>query len=78
MLLGKDKVSEPIIGENGVYLLKVKSETKNDKADAKLAEGDKKTALNRLMSRVRGGRNNPVFEAIKDASDIEDNRYIRF
>ena len=67
----KDKVSEIIKGENGVYILQVKVITA--KADIKDEEvfGDQINAQQRLTFRS----SREAFEALKEKSDIKDNRH---
>ena len=67
----KDKVSKPIIGENGVYVLKVNSITGGDVSDDVDLTNDKNNAQRMNSFRV----NREVFDAIKEATDVVDNRH---
>ena len=67
----KNKTSEPIIGKNAVYKIKVTSITGIDKIDNKMVENDKKSAEQRLKVRV----NREAYEALKEDAEIEDNRH---
>jgi len=67
----KDKVSKPIIGENGVYVLKVTSVTGGEITDDIDVTNDKNNA--QRMNDFRITRE--MFEAVKEAADVEDNRH---
>lgn len=67
----KDKVSKPIIGENGVYVLKVNSITGGEVSDEIDLTNDKKNA--ERMNNFRISRE--MFDAIKEATDVVDNRH---
>ncbi len=66
----KDKISKPIIGENGVYVLKVTSKTGVDQIESDVAENDRKNAERRLYFTIQ----RQIFEAIKDAAEVVDDR----
>ncbi len=68
--LEKDKISKPIIGENGVYVLKVTSKTSVGKVKDKDAVNDKRNAERRLYFTV----SRKIFDALKDAADVRDDR----
>jgi len=67
----KDKISKPIIGENGVYVLKVNSITGGDISEDIDISNDKNNAQRMNSFRV----NREVFDAIKEATDVVDNRH---
>ncbi len=69
-LLDKDQVSKPVIGENGVYVLKVTSKTGVDKVNEKDVERDKLNAERRYKFSLPG----QLFEALKDAAEVDDKR----
>ena len=73
-LLEKDKISGPIIGENGVYVIKVTSRTGIENLEEQDVSNDLNNALRRVMFRV----NREAFEALKEASDVVDNRHMFF
>ncbi|UZO81445.1 peptidylprolyl isomerase [Aquimarina sp. ERC-38] len=66
--LEKGKVSKPITGENGVYVIEVTGKTPGSGLDSynSYANQESKTRQNAVNSRV--------FSALKDAADIEDKR----
>ena len=66
----KDKISKPIIGENGVYVLKVTSKTGVETVEDKDVENDKLNAERRLYFTL----SRQLFDALKDAADVQDNR----
>ncbi|WP_299361423.1 SurA N-terminal domain-containing protein [Winogradskyella sp.] len=66
--LAQGKVSEPIDGEKGVYVIEVTKVT-----DA--TELDNYTSIvNRLNNTLRNSVQSKVYKALEDAADIEDNR----
>ena len=67
----KDKVSKPIVGENGVYVLKVSSITGGEISDDVNITNDKNNA--ERMNSFRISRE--MFEAIKEAADVVDTRH---
>ncbi|NPA45506.1 MAG: hypothetical protein GXO49_08225, partial [Chlorobi bacterium] len=67
----KDKVTKPIKGENGVYVLKVTSITGGKISDDVDLSNDKNNAQRMNYFRI----NREMFEAIKEAADVEDYRY---
>ena len=75
--IGKEKLSDPVIGNSGVYVLKVTSKTGVSKIDEKMVENDKKMSLNRMMSRAYNPRSRTTepFEAVKENAGIKDDRY---
>lgn len=67
----KDMVVGPIIGENGVYVLKIISKTGIDNTDNLDFTNDRNNALRRLSFRIT----RQLFDAINEAADVEDNRH---
>lgn len=67
----KDKISKPVIGENGVYVLKVNSITGGEISDDIDITNDKNNAQRMNSFRV----NREMFDAIKEATDVVDNRH---
>ncbi|MCF6365917.1 MAG: SurA N-terminal domain-containing protein [Bacteroidales bacterium] len=67
----KDKVTNPIIGENGVYVLKVVSKTGIENLDEIDVTNDKLNSQRRIDFRI----SREAFEAIKEAAELTDNRY---
>jgi peptidyl-prolyl cis-trans isomerase D len=70
-LLEKDKLSEPLIGENGVYVIKVTSKTAAGDLSTVDLTNDKLNAERGLMFRM----SREVFEALKEVSEVTDNRF---
>ncbi|RLD51241.1 MAG: hypothetical protein DRI94_06555 [Bacteroidetes bacterium] len=68
--LEKDKISKPIIGENGVYVLKVTSKTGVETVEDKDVENDKMNAERRLYFTI----SRQIFDALKDAAEVQDDR----
>lgn len=68
--LDKDKISKPIIGENGVYVLKVTSKTGVKTVEDKDIQNDKINAERRLYFTI----SRQIFDALKDAADVQDDR----
>jgi len=68
--LEKDKISKPIIGENGVYVLKVTSKTGVETIEDKDVENDKMNAERRLYFTI----SRQIFDALKDAAEVQDDR----
>jgi peptidyl-prolyl cis-trans isomerase D len=70
-LFEKNKISEPLIGENGVYVIKVTSKTGVVDLDKVDVTNDKLNAERNLIFRM--GRE--IFEALKEVSEVQDNRF---
>ncbi len=68
--LEKDKISKPIIGENGVYVLKVTSKTGAETVEDKDVVNDKMNAERRLYFTI----SRQIFDALKDAAEVQDDR----
>ncbi len=68
--LEKGKVSKPIIGENGVYVLKVTSKTGVETVEDKDVKNDRLNAERRLYFTV----SRQIFDALKDAAEVQDDR----
>ncbi len=68
MYLDENILSLPVVGENGVYTLQVRSVEIPD-------EMDLETERNRLKQSKRARVNFEVFEALKEEADIKDNRH---
>jgi len=68
--LEKDKISKPIIGENGVYVLKVTSKTGAETVEDRDVENDKINAERRLYFTI----SRQIFDALKDAAEVQDDR----
>ncbi len=71
--MAKDQVSEPITGETGVFIIKVTSVTPVAEVTPEMYENDKQTAQNRLSNKSRS-----AYNALKEASDINDHRHLFF
>ncbi len=71
VLMDKDKLSTPIIGENGVYVIKVISKTGIGDLENIDLTNDKMNAERNMMFRM----NRELFEALKEAADVTDNRF---
>ncbi len=69
-VIDKDKISKPVIGENGVYVLKVTSKTGPEKVEEKDVKNDKINAERRYYFTV----SRQIFDALKDAADVKDDR----
>jgi peptidyl-prolyl cis-trans isomerase D len=67
----KDKLSLPIIGENGVYILKVTSKTGVDNVENIDVSADKQNAERRIIFRI----SREAYNTIKEAADVVDNRF---
>jgi len=67
----QDKISSPIIGENGVYVIKVTSVTGGDVPEDIDLSNDKLNAQRRVDFRI----SREAFEAVKEAAEVIDNRY---
>lgn len=67
----KDKVSEPIIGENGIFVVKVTSVT----AKAEITDDDIKPDLINAERELVFSTSRRIFEALRERADLEDNRY---
>ncbi|NPA67922.1 MAG: hypothetical protein GXO50_04865 [Chlorobi bacterium] len=68
--LEKNKISKPVIGVNGVYVLKVTSKTGVEKADAEDIANDKLNAERRLYFTI----SRKLFDAVEDAAEVKDDR----
>ena len=68
--LEKDKISKPIIGENGVYVLKVISTTGVETVENKDVQNDKLNAERMLYFTI----SRQIFDALKDAAEVQDDR----
>ncbi|MFC0603001.1 SurA N-terminal domain-containing protein [Winogradskyella pulchriflava] len=66
--LAQGKVSQPIDGEKGVYVLEVTKITEATKLD------NYTSIINRLNTERRNTVQNKVYQALEKAADIEDNR----
>ncbi len=66
----KDEISKPIVGENGVYVLKVTSKTGVETVSENDVKNDKLNAERRLYFMV----SRQIFDALKDAADVQDDR----
>ena len=71
LALDKGVVSEPIIGENGVYVLTVNNITAPSEADNKLANN---LARNYIERNYAAKTNYNAYEALKELAKIRDNR----
>jgi peptidylprolyl isomerase/peptidyl-prolyl cis-trans isomerase D len=69
--LEKDQVSQPIIGQKGVYVVKL-----TNRVEAPELPSYKSAALRETQERMQKlqNPNNTVIKALKDAKEIEDNR----
>jgi peptidylprolyl isomerase/peptidyl-prolyl cis-trans isomerase D len=69
--LEEGEVSEPIVGEKGVFVLKLTS-----RIESPALASYKNAAVKETQTRVQKlqNPNNDVIKALKDAKDIEDNR----
>ncbi len=70
-LIEKDNISEPLIGENGVYVIKVTSKTGIDNFENVDFTNDKMNAERNMMFRM----SREIFEALKEVSEVSDNRF---
>lgn len=66
--LGKGKVSGPIVGNNGVYVIEVVEKTPATGLDTYMSYASQASKTE------AGAVNTKVFEALKEAADIEDKR----
>jgi peptidyl-prolyl cis-trans isomerase D len=71
VLMEKDKLSAPIIGENGVYVIKVISKTGIGDLENIDLTMDKMNAERNMMFRM----NREMFDALKEAAEVIDNRF---
>ncbi|PID88296.1 MAG: hypothetical protein CSB06_00945 [Bacteroidia bacterium] len=71
--LPKNEISKPIVGENGVYKIKVTSKTSISPNDDKNIDfsGDKRNAENRLLFKISRG----LQEALEQSVGVVDNRH---
>ncbi len=69
--LEKDEVSQPVVGQKGVYVIKL-----TDRVEAPELPSYKSAALRETQDRMQKlqNPNNTVIKALKDAKEIEDNR----
>lgn len=69
--LEEGEVSEPIVGQKGVYVIKL-----TKRVEAPALASYKNAAVKETQTRVQKlqNPNNDVFKALKDAKEIEDNR----
>ncbi len=78
--LDVNQVSDFIIGENGVYKIKVLK--KNTVSDNENYKSNKLNFIisyqNQLLNSSRPNLNNSVYQAIKEKADIEDNRSLYY
>ena len=72
--IAKDLISEPIIGENGVYVIRVTSKTGIDNIDEIDITNDKNNAQRMFDFRIA----REAFEALKESSEVVDNRHKYF
>lgn len=68
MYIDENRLSQPIVGENGVYVIKVSSINIQEEMDLEMEK-------NRLEQSKRARVNFEVFEALKEEADIKDNRH---
>jgi len=68
--LEKDKMSEPIVGENGVYVIKVKSITPSPKAEEISLTAEKQKLVRDMRQRTM----QQIYKALKNSSEITDER----
>jgi parvulin-like peptidyl-prolyl isomerase len=68
MGMEKGKMSEPIVGNNGVWVISTQNVTE---APEKTEFTSEQTAL---FGRAKGGFNNRVFNAMSEAAEVEDRR----
>ena len=75
-----NQVSNFIIGENGVYKIKVLK--KNIVSDSESYESNKFNFIisyqNQLLNASRSNLDNSVYQAVKQKADIEDNRSLYY
>jgi len=71
LALEKDEISEPIIGENGVYVLAVNNST--DPTEAEVKTGTE-LARNYVERSYAAKTNYSAYEALKELAKIKDNR----
>ena len=73
-----NSVSDFIIGENGVYKIKVtkKEEYSNDNETVNISFVN--SFRNQLINRNRSSINAKVFESLKETSEITDNRSVYY
>ena len=66
--LNEGEISKPVKGDNGVYIVQV------TKVTPAVELPSYQTNANRLSTTKRGAVNTSVFNALKEAAEIEDNR----
>ncbi len=77
----KDEISKAIVGDNGVYVLKITSKTGVTEITDEISKNDKVQAENKLKQRVNfvnpytGQQISEVYEVLKKSANIEDNRF---
>lgn len=69
----KDEISEPIIGNSGVFVIKVISVTSPEEIKPEQYQSDLTTMQNQLNTRARG-----AYNSLKKAAEIKDFRYKHF
>ncbi len=76
--LALNSVSDFIIGENGVYKIKVTKKDDNSKNDEYINTSFINSFRNQLINRNRSNLNGRVFESLKEKAEIIDNRSIYY
>ncbi len=66
--IDENRLSGPVIGENGVYLLEVTSISIPEEKDLEMEK-------NRLGNSIRARVNFDVFEALREQANVKDNRH---
>lgn len=66
--IDENRLSGPVIGENGVYLLEVTSISIPEEKDLEMEK-------NRLVNSIRARVNFDVFEALREQANVKDNRH---
>ena len=69
MYLPLDQISEPLIGESGVFVISVTNRTEEQAADS-----DRTTASSRLKYALESRSNYDAYNALVDAARVKDNR----
>jgi peptidyl-prolyl cis-trans isomerase D len=69
MYLPLDQVSEPLVGESGVFVIAVTNRT-----EAPVNEGEKIAARTRLKYTLESRSNYEAYDALVDAARVKDNR----
>jgi peptidyl-prolyl cis-trans isomerase D len=68
MYLPEEKISEPLVGESGVFVIEVTNRSEPP------VEGDNDAARNRLKFSLESRSNFEAYNALLDAAKVEDNR----